>query len=499
MPPIRLTEVAPEVMHSALARAVQPDAGSAATPVLNRRRWWVLAIVVAAQFMFVVDAFIVNVAIPAIRADLGISAAGIEAVIAIYQIAYATVVITGGRLGDIFGRRRLFLIGLSGFVVASLGCGLAGSGTQLIAGRLLQGAAAALMVPQVLATIHVLFPDAARARAFGVFGIALGLGGCTGFLLGGWLVTLDLMGLGWRSVFVVNLPVGLAIVLAALRWMPDLARQETRLDIPGAAVLFIGLLCLIGPLLFGRQAAWAPWVWAIMTTGVLILGGFLQLQRAVVRRGGLPLLDLGLLDDGTFRRRLAALFTFHLGNTSFYLVLTLFLQDGLGFSPLDGGLAVMPLGLAFVVASNRGGARPGTAGLIAGCEIQLAGLAGLAVLVAAVAAPGLAMLAAPLAVFGYGQGRVMAPLFARVLSEVPADRAGSASGMLSTVQQIAAALGISLAGLVYFAGLARGGPRTALLAALLALATTVFATLWLLRATPHPRPAGPRRTAGRAA
>ena len=192
-------------------------------PVDTSRRWWVLATVVAAQFMFGVDAFIVNVAIPTIAAELHASAAQIEAVIAIYLIAYATLVVTGGRLGDIYGTRNVFIAGVAGFTVTSLWCGLAQSGPELIAARLAQGATAALMVPQVLATIHLLFADASRARAFGIYGIVLGLAGAAGFLLGGILVTSDLAGLGWRAVFFVNVPFGAIIMAAALRIMPTRA------------------------------------------------------------------------------------------------------------------------------------------------------------------------------------------------------------------------------------------------------------------------------------
>jgi MFS family permease len=220
------------------------------------RRWWALATVAAAQFLAVVDAFIVNVAVPSIRTDLHAGAAEIQAVIAVYQIAYAALVITGGRLGDIIGRKRIFLAGVIGFTVASLWCGLSGSAPELIFARAAQGGAAALMVPQVLASIHTLFPDAARTRAFALFGVAIGLGGAVGFMLGGWLVTLDLAGLGWRSIFCVNVPVGLVIVLAAARLMPAMPRgADARLDLAGAGVLFVGLLGLVVPLMFGANLA----------------------------------------------------------------------------------------------------------------------------------------------------------------------------------------------------------------------------------------------------
>ena len=178
-------------------------------------RWWVLAIVVAAQFMFGVDAFVVNVAIPTIAAELHATPAQIESVIAIYLIAYATLIVTGGRLGDIYGTKGVFLAGVLGFTLTSLWCGLAQSGAELIVARLAQGATAALMVPQVLATLHLLFADHARGRAFGIYGIVLGLAGAAGFALGGILVTLDLAGVGWRAVFFVNVPFGIVILAAA--------------------------------------------------------------------------------------------------------------------------------------------------------------------------------------------------------------------------------------------------------------------------------------------
>jgi MFS family permease len=247
-----------------------------ATP--PRHRWWILAVVIGGQFMFVVDAFIVNVAIPSIRADLQASAGAMEAVIVIYQVAYATLVITGGRLGDMHGRKRLFLIGLLAFTAASIDCGLAASPGMLIAARLAQGAAAALMSPQVLATIHTLFPDAARARAFAIFGIALGLGGATGLLLGGWLIQLDVAGLGWRSVFFVNGPVGVVLAVSAAVLMPaDSTRKAGSLDGPGAAVLFVGLLCLVSPVLAARDLHYAWWLWGIEAFGAFTLVAFLRL------------------------------------------------------------------------------------------------------------------------------------------------------------------------------------------------------------------------------
>jgi EmrB/QacA subfamily drug resistance transporter len=418
-------------------------------------RWWVLAIVVAAQFMFGVDAFVVNVAIPTIAAELHASTAEIESVIAIYLIAYATLIVTGGRLGDIYGTKGVFLAGVFGFTLTSLWCGLAQSGPELIAARLAQGATAALMVPQVLATLHLLFADHARSRAFGIYGIVLGLAGAAGFALGGILVTLDLCGLGWRTVFFVNVPFGIAIIAAAVKIMPSVPRRDgTRLDVPGAIVLFTGLLCLIGPLLFGRDLHWSPLVWLAMAAGIAIVAAFVRLERAVERNGGMPLIDLALLSDRSFMRGLAAAFFFFFANLSFYLIMTMFMQKALQIPPIKAGLVFVPLALTFVVASRLSGVRAkhrGTLVLIEGCAIQIAGLGVLALTIAFVPAPSALILASILMIFGYGQGLVMAPLSGVVLSSVKPASAGSGSGMYGTTAQIANAAGVAAIGAVFFA------------------------------------------------
>jgi EmrB/QacA subfamily drug resistance transporter len=461
------------------------------TPTGTARRWWVLATVVSAQFMFGVDAFIVNVAIPTIAAELQASAAEIESVIAIYLIAYATLVVTGGRLGDIHGTKNVFIAGVLGFTVTSLWCGLAQSGPELIIARLAQGATAALMVPQVLATLHLLFSDASRARAFAIYGIVLGLAGAVGFALGGLLVTLDLAGFGWRTVFFVNVPFGLLIAAAALRIMPQVPRRSgTRLDISGAVVLFAGLLCLIGPLLFGHDFGWAPWLWLVMAVGVAILTAFLRLERSVAERGGMPLIDLALLSDKAFVRGLGAAFFFFFANLSFYLVMTMFMQKALQIPPLQAGLVFLPLALAFVIASRHSGVRAkhrGSLVLIEGCVLQLAGLAVLVAAVACVENPSATLLALVLTLFGYGQGLVMAPLSSAVLSTVKPAAAGSASGMYGTSAQIANAAGVAAIGAVFFAVESAHSARPALFisASLFALAivTSVAFLSWLRRAS----------------
>jgi predicted MFS family arabinose efflux permease len=459
-------------------------------PVDSSRRWWVLATVVAAQFMFGVDAFIVNVAIPTIAAELHASAAQIEAVIAIYLIAYATLVVTGGRLGDIYGTRNVFVAGVAGFTVTSLWCALAQSGPELIVARLAQGATAALMVPQVLAAIHLLFVDASRARAFGIDGIVLGLAGAAGFMLGGILVTLDLAGLGWRAVFFVNVPFGAVIIAAALRIMPMAPRRAgTRLDIPGAIVLFLGLLCLIGPLLFGHDVHWSAWVWLVMAAGVATLFGFVSLERAVAGRGRMPLIDLSLLADAAFMRGLAAVFFFFFANLSFYLVMTLFMQRSLHIPPLQAGLVFVPLALTFVVASRHSAARArhrGTLVLIEGCAVQIAGLAALVGVVESTTAPSATWLALVLTIFGYGQGLVMAPLSSAVLATVKPVSAGGGDGRYGTIPQTANTTGVAAIGAVFFAVESGQSARLALLAAsglfALSIITSAAFLTWMRRA-----------------
>lgn len=459
-------------------------------PIDSTRRWWVLTIVVAAQFMFGVDAFVVNVAIPTIAAELHATPAEIESVIAIYLIAYATLVVTGGRLGDIHGTKNVFLAGVLGFTLTSLWCGLAQSGVELIIARLAQGATAALMVPQVLATLHLLFADESRSRAFAVYGIVLGLAGAAGFLLGGLLITVDLAGTGWRSVFFVNVPCGLVIAVAAWRIMPSVPqRSGTRLDIKGSMVQFAGLLCLIGPLLFGHDVGWAPWLWAVMAVGGVILAAFLKLEHAVARSGGMPLIDLTLMTDAAFLRGLGAVFFFFFANLSFYLVMTLFMQRGLKIPPLAAGMAFVPLALAFVAASRHSGARArhrGTKVLIEGCALQIAGLAALAIVAGCVEAPSPLLLALTMVIFGYGQGLVMAPLSGAVLSTVRPVAAGSASGTYGTIAQIGNAAGVAAIGAVFFAVEASQSTRAGFLVSLVLFVTLIMICAaflsWLRRA-----------------
>ncbi len=453
-------------------------------PRSHARRWWVLAIAAAAQFIYVADAFVVNVALPSIRADLAASTGEMEGIVVFYLLAYAALVVTGGRLGDIYGAKRVFIVGLSGFTVASLWCALAQSGGELVLARTVQGAAAALMVPQVLATIHRLFDGEERSRAFGVYGATLGLGAAFGFGLGGLLVSLDFASAGWRSIFFVNVPVGLPLIAAALRLMPAAPRKaEVSLDVRGAGVLFLTLLCLLGPVVLSHDITEPYWLLAVMAIGAVLLSVFWRTEGAIERRGGMPLVPIALLADRQLAMGFFAVLFFAFANLAFYLALTLYMQMGLHFSPLQSGSVVLPLALAFSLASRlatRRAQRRGVAALIEGCGIQIGGLILLAAAVTwGDTAP--ATLACLLVVFGVGQGMLMAPLYNFVLSKLPAGQAGSGAGMISMVQQIGNGTGIATIGAIYFPLQSRFSDRIAFMVAIIVLVAALAVTAALLR------------------
>jgi predicted MFS family arabinose efflux permease len=270
--------------------------------------------------------------------------------------------------------------------------------------------------------------------------------------------------------------VGFGIAFAAARLMPRMPRHaDTRLDLRGALVLFAGLLGLIVPLMFGRELGWPWWTWVAMADGIAVLAAFIRLERSIERHGGMPLIDLALLEDRVFTACMCATFCFFLGNLSFYFVLTLYMQNGLGFSPFDAALTVLPLSFAFVAGSRVSGR------LIDGCLVQGLGLAATALLAATVEQPGALMLMLPLAVFGYGQGMVLAPLFSSVLTQVSHAHAGSGAGILTTTQQVANGTGVVLIGTVYFAMQGLDGNRWAFLASSVVLGFTFVGTIGFIR------------------
>src|SRR5215467_9612339 len=420
------------------------------------RRWLTLTILLLAAFMNLLDVSIVNIAIPSIQRDLNASYADVQWALAGFTLAYALVLITGGRLGDTFGRKRLFLIGVSGFTIMSALCGAAQSPGQLIAFRVVQGAMGAIMVPQVLAVIQVIFPPRERIKALAGFGITAGLGTVSGPLLGGLLIQHNLFGLSWRPIFLINVPVGiLAVIFSAVLVRESRSPSPPRLDPIGVVLVSAALLLLLYPLVQGRQLGWPGWTFVSMAASVPVFALFVWWEQVKTRRDGSPLVPLRLFGQRQFSVGMAIAMTFFLGIASFALVLTLFLQLGLGFSPLHAGLTFLPFSLGLLISSGaaaRLAPRFGRGVTMAGALIMAAAMAGLIVIVhhygAAVSTwdlvPGLVAA-------GFGLGAVIAPLADIVLARVPAQHAGSASGVFNTGLQVGNSIGIAVIGVIFFA------------------------------------------------
>jgi EmrB/QacA subfamily drug resistance transporter len=428
------------------------------------RRWLTLVILLLAGFMNLLDVSIVNIAIPSIQRDLHASYADVQWALAGYTLAYALVLITGGRLGDIFGRKRLFLIGVAGFTIMSALCGAATGPGMLIGCRVAQGAMGAIMVPQVLAVIQVIFPPHERIKALAGFGVTAGLGTVSGPLLGGLLIQHDLFGLGWRTIFLINVPVGvIAFAASAVLVRESKAASPPRLDPVGVGLISAALLLLLYPLVQGRQLGWPAWTYVSMALCLPVLAAFVWYERVKGRRDGSPLVPLGLFRDRAFSAGMSVAMTFFLGIASFGLVLTLFLQLGLGFTPLHAGLTFLPFSAGVLVSSGaaaRLAPRFGRGVTMAGALIIAAGMAGL---IAAVHHYGAAVttwdLVPGLVAAGLGVGGVIAPLADIVLAGVPHRDAGSASGVFNTGLQVGNSIGIALIGVIFFGMLgSQSGP-----------------------------------------
>ncbi|MEW1655917.1 MFS transporter [Streptomyces sp. NPDC093707] len=413
-----------------------------------------LVLVLTGAFMAVLDTFIVLVAAPAIQADLHASDADVQLVLAGYQLTYALALITGARLGDRHGRKRLFQVGMALFTVASVGCALAPGAGALIAARLVQGLAAAAMFPQVFAMLQVLVPAERRARAFGALGAVIGIAGAAGQVLGGVLVSADLFGSTWRPVFWVNVPVGVVTVALTARYVPETrAPQARRLDLPGAGVLTVALGLLVVPLVEGRAAGWPLWTWGSLAASVLAFVAFALVERRVEASGGAPLVRLRLFRERPFAVGITLVLLTYAGINSFFLVFSLTLQDGLGQDALGAGLYYTPFAVVFFAASLLAGrlARFGRRVLQAGALLVLLGF-GTTVALAAGAGAGLTAgrLVASLVLVGAGNGLLVTPLLSAVLAGVRPEETGLASGVLSTGQQIGGAVGVAVIGVLFY-------------------------------------------------
>ncbi len=453
------------------------------------QHWLALPVILGGTFMVTLDFFIVNVAIPSIQRDLGTDPAATEWLVAGYGLAYAALLITGGRLGDLFGRRRLFCVGLAVFTLASVACGLAPSAGLLILGRAMQGAGAALLAPQVLASLGAIYVGADRARAFAAYGVVLGLASACGQVIGGSLIRLDLFGLGWRACFLVNLPIGVAALLLAPVTVPESrAASGSRLDITGAMLVTLGIASLLLPLIEGRMHGWPVWTWLSFAAAATLSVVFVAQQRRRAARGLAPLIDPALFRNRGFGTGLLAALTLFGGVASSFFVLALYLQQGRGLAPLPSGMVFSTMALAFTATSLSAGriARYlGRPTLVPGALGMALGLGALGLTVGCIGVGGsVGWLVAPLLIDGAGMGLVMAPLAATVLAGLPGHHAGAAAGVLVTAQQLANALGVALVGLVYF-GMQRHGDYTGAFTAsagcLAALTLVLAGLVWRLR------------------
>jgi len=432
-----------------------------ATDTSRRAPWLGLSVLLLAGFVTIFDLFVVNVAIPSMQAGLGASFAQIGFIVAGYELAFGVLLITGGRLGDLFGRRRLFVIGMAGFTLASALCGLAPSAGFLIGARVLQGLAAALLFPQVYASIRVNFDGDDRRRAFGLLGMTLGLAAIAGQVLGGWMVHADLFGLGWRSIFLINVPIGLFAMAAARHILESRAPQRPALDWPGVALVSAGLALLLIPLIEGPAQHWPAWSLGSLVTAGGLLALFHRQQERRRRAGAPPLVDMQLLAQRRFALGTVLVLLVYSTSSSFFLCFALLMQTGLGLDPFVAGSLFAPCSVGFVAASlaaPRMVARWGVHAIVAGALVYATSIG---LLIAQVRLAGAELvptqLIPVLIVVGASQGSIMTPLLNLVLGFVDEAQAGMASGVVSTVQQVGAALGVAVVGILFGAALAEDG------------------------------------------
>ncbi len=409
-----------------------------------------------ASFMELLDATIVNVALPEIEQSLDAQGAELQWMVASYTLAFAIALITGARLGDQYGRKKLFIGGLIGFTIFSALCGLAVSPEMLIISRAFQGFASAAMIPQVLASIQVMYKPSERAGAVAGFSALAGIAAVSGPIVGALLTDADIFGWGWRSIFFVNIPFGILAIILAWRLVPESrAPEKHRLDVVGVIMLGIALVAILYPLTMGREEDWPAWTFISMAAGALLFVVFIFIQNSKEKRGASPLINLSLFGTRSFAMGLAMLGLFFLPVMGFFLIQTLYLQLGLGFTILEAGLAMIPFSLTV----------PVFAGLSATIFVKLFGRVVLQVAPLVLSA-GLLILAwtahslgtditwvqlmPGLIVAGAGFGMVVSAVGLFVLSEVPVRFAGNASGIFNTVSQLAGAVGVAVIGTIFF-------------------------------------------------
>ena len=420
-----------------------------------RSRGVATTVLMVATFMDLMDSTITNVALPTIGKNLGATPEQLEWTVAGYVIAFATLLITGGRLGDIFGHRRIFVIGIVGFTLASLGAALSQTGDLLVAARVLQGGFAGIMMPQVLSSVQVMFAPEERAPVLGIIGSLSALGAVGGLILGGWLITADLLGMGWRSIFLVNVPIGIVLVVAALLFVPrSRSEHPLRPDLVGVLLGGVGVFLVVFPLTDGRAAGWAWWIWAMLTMSPFVIVAFVWQQGRMLKAHKAPLLPLPLFHDRGFASGQLVQVLSSIGNGGYVLILLYYVQSALGFTALAAGLTLLPFALGSMAAAPLAilaTKRIGKWAVLLGGLVQAAALTWVmwTIWTAGAALTGWDV-TAPLTLVGAGMMTLIMPLTSITLESVPTPDAGAASGTLTTFGQIGMVLGVALAGSVFF-------------------------------------------------
>jgi EmrB/QacA subfamily drug resistance transporter len=431
------------------------------------KRWLILFVVLAGECMDLLDGTVVNVAAPNIHESLGASSTALQWIVGGYPMALAVGLLIGGRLGDLLGRRNTFLVGIAGFTLASAACGAAPTTGALIAARLCQGLAGAVMIPQGFGLLREVFPEDELPKAFGLFGPVMGSAAMIGPILGGALVSAHLFGDAWRSVFLINLPIGIVAAVAAVRLLPrTTTRHAQTLDGVGGALAAVASLALIYPLIQGREAGWPAWAYASIGASLVLFGVFALHLRRRRREGKDPLIEPSVFGHRGYSAGALVLMLYFGGMIGSMLALTLFLQLGEGFSAVHAGLTVAPFALGTAITAPLGAAfmakLGGRAMIQAGSLVSLLGYAAVALIMGSTDHVSSWGLVVPLLVVGLGMGLFVVSAFDTIVAAVTDEELGSASGALNAIQQLGGAIGVAVIGTVFFTELADGGFAPAL-------------------------------------